>query len=302
VKYTIEGFSQAEAIARGMDVKDLVLLRWLLDFYNTGMMEIHMQNGKSWFWVDYRYAARELPVLGIGSAKVMARRMRRMVESCGIMESFCFEGAGCKTYFRFVEEALRRLLTDTERQGEFLLTGTGMEGGSTEKFRGGTGMDGGSTEKCRGVVPKSTGGLYRKVPAVDSSINDSSINDRERVRTKKNGAFVKPDISLVMAYCRERNNKVSAQRFIDYYESNGWKVGRNPMRDWKATVRRWELETKTSIAPGKPFKKQARQHVLEMVALGIDKSEIISALTEEGYSEQEIGSAMESCGQVFARR
>ena len=26
---------------------------------------------------------------------------------------------------------------------------------------------------------------------------------------------------------------------MDYYESNGWKVGRNPMRDWKATVRRW---------------------------------------------------------------
>ena len=44
----------------------------------------------------------------------------------------------------------------------------------------------------------------------------------------------------VQAYCRERNNNVDAERFIDYYTANGWQVGKNKMKDWKAAVRNWE--------------------------------------------------------------
>ena len=52
--------------------------------------------------------------------------------------------------------------------------------------------------------------------------------------------FVKPTLEEVEAYCNERNNSIDPQRFIDYYESNGWKVGKNPMKDWKAAIRTWE--------------------------------------------------------------
>ena len=52
--------------------------------------------------------------------------------------------------------------------------------------------------------------------------------------------FVKPTLSEIEQYCIERNNNVDAQHFYDYYESNGWKVGKNSMKDWKACVRTWE--------------------------------------------------------------
>ena len=52
--------------------------------------------------------------------------------------------------------------------------------------------------------------------------------------------FSPPSLEEVKAYCKERKNSVDAQRFIDYYTSNGWKVGKNPMKDWKAAVRNWE--------------------------------------------------------------
>ena len=52
--------------------------------------------------------------------------------------------------------------------------------------------------------------------------------------------FTKPTIEEVQAYCRERGNSVDANRFIDYYEANGWKVGKNPMSDWRAAIRTWE--------------------------------------------------------------
>lgn len=56
----------------------------------------------------------------------------------------------------------------------------------------------------------------------------------------KNKRFVKPTIEEIKAYCLERNNGVDPNRFYDYYESNGWKVGKNAMKDWKAAVRTWE--------------------------------------------------------------
>lgn len=52
--------------------------------------------------------------------------------------------------------------------------------------------------------------------------------------------FKKPTLEAVKAYCEERGNVINADKFYDYYESNGWIVGRTKMKDWKAAVRRWE--------------------------------------------------------------
>ena len=46
------------------------------------------------------------------------------------------------------------------------------------------------------------------------------------------------------AYCLERKNGLDAQSFVDFYSSKGWKVGNNPMKDWKAAVRTWENRRK----------------------------------------------------------
>lgn len=53
-------------------------------------------------------------------------------------------------------------------------------------------------------------------------------------------AFRPPTVQEVAAYCEERGNGISAERFIDHYSANGWKVGKNSMKDWKAAVRNWE--------------------------------------------------------------
>ncbi len=54
------------------------------------------------------------------------------------------------------------------------------------------------------------------------------------------GRFKPPKLDDVTAYCNERKNKVPPQAFLDHYQSNGWKVGKNSMKDWKAAVRNWE--------------------------------------------------------------
>lgn len=52
--------------------------------------------------------------------------------------------------------------------------------------------------------------------------------------------FVPPTIEEVKDYCQERGNRVDADRWYAYYQSNGWRVGKNPMKDWRAAVRTWE--------------------------------------------------------------
>jgi len=52
--------------------------------------------------------------------------------------------------------------------------------------------------------------------------------------------FIHPNIEEVTQYCTERNNGVDPQKWFNHYTSNGWKVGKNPMKDWKAAVRTWE--------------------------------------------------------------
>ena len=66
------------------------------------------------------------------------------------------------------------------------------------------------------------------------------IHSSAKSTTTKRKRFEKPTLSQITQYCLERNNNVNAEQFYDYYESNGWKVGKNSMKDWKACVRTWE--------------------------------------------------------------
>ena len=65
-----------------------------------------------------------------------------------------------------------------------------------------------------------------------NNVNKNNDNSKKR--------FVPPTLQEVTEYCQSRNNGVDPQRFIDFYASKGWMVGKNAMKDWKACVRTWE--------------------------------------------------------------
>lgn len=77
--------------------------------------------------------------------------------------------------------------------------------------------------------------------------SDTSADKPHRTR------FIPPSVEEVREYCQSRNNNVDPQRFVDHYTSNGWKVGRNKMKDWKAAVHTWERNeyNRTEGANGK---------------------------------------------------
>jgi hypothetical protein len=71
------------------------------------------------------------------------------------------------------------------------------------------------------------------------------------ITKEKKKIFQKPTFEEVEAYCRERNNSVDVKRWYDYYTANGWKVGKNAMKDWRAAVRTWEKDTAAAPASRK---------------------------------------------------
>lgn len=71
-------------------------------------------------------------------------------------------------------------------------------------------------------------------------------NDKEVKNIgRKRPPFIRPTLDEVMAYCEERGNDVDPERFFDYYEARGWELTKGrKMKDWKATVRTWEKNSK----------------------------------------------------------
>ena len=80
--------------------------------------------------------------------------------------------------------------------------------------------------------------------ATQVRLDKNSIDKSNKEEDTQRKRFVKPTLEEVRDYCNERHNIVNPEHFMDYYESNGWRVGKNPMKDWKATMRSWESREK----------------------------------------------------------
>tara|TARA_R100001443_G_scaffold106060_1_gene115303 strand:- start:41 stop:658 length:618 start_codon:yes stop_codon:yes gene_type:complete len=83
-----------------------------------------------------------------------------------------------------------------------------------------------------------------------SATNLTTINKNKKI-TIKNKYFKKPTIDEVNNYCLERGNKVDAEAFVNFYESKGWMVGKNKMKDWKSAVVTWEKRETKKTSLGK---------------------------------------------------
>jgi hypothetical protein len=89
--------------------------------------------------------------------------------------------------------------------------------------------------------------------------------EKEKEKEKENGdcadkprRFTKPMVSEIHDYCRERRNGVDPQRFFDFYEAKGWRVGNQQMKDWQAAVRTWEVREQAKPpdnGTSNPFKR-----------------------------------------------
>jgi hypothetical protein len=95
------------------------------------------------------------------------------------------------------------------------------------------------------TLPNATDGY--QTPPKEKEKEKAKEKEKEKEKDKENGdsadkprRFTKPTVADIRDYCRERGNGIDPQRFFDFYEAKGWRVGNQPMKDWKAAVRTWE--------------------------------------------------------------
>ena len=104
---------------------------------------------------------------------------------------------------------------------------------------------------------------------------DKDIDIEEDIDIKENNIkekrFVKPTLQEVIDYCEEKRNGVDPEKWYNYYESNGWKVGKNSMKNWKACVNTWARQNfgnnnaTSNETTDKGFKKYSEDEIVGLI-------------------------------------
>ena len=99
-----------------------------------------------------------------------------------------------------------------------------------------------------GVSDENPLGVSDKTPNVNVNAN---ANVNANVKEKRGGRFAPPTLAQLKEECTAKGYTFDPEAFMSYYEANGWKVGRNPMRNWKAAARNWQAR-ENKDPPKKP--------------------------------------------------
>ena len=111
MKYTIEGFSQKVAKDLGLDALDLIILRWFVDFKDSGNMRTEFINGEKYYWIRHKKLTDELPILSM-QTNAFYRRLRKICE-CGVLKRVLLKENGSYTYYTLGENFIKLLSTQS---------------------------------------------------------------------------------------------------------------------------------------------------------------------------------------------
>ena len=127
------------------------------------------------------------------------------------------------------------------------------------------------TQSVNLVNPEETGSKANQEPVT---------NNQEPIKKKGTKRFKPPSYSDVIEYINEKKYSVNASTFINHYECNGWMVGRNKMKDWKAAVRQRHSRNKekTNEENMRPSTSRAKRVVDELDKLAAED------IAENGYA------------------
>lgn len=104
--------------------------------------------------------------------------------------------------------------------------------------------------------------------------SQSQSHIQVQIPKSKGANFVRPSPEEVKIYLVGRGSAVDPEAFFSFYESNGWKVGKNPMRSWKAAVVTWEKrrQGESNGSHSKALEKLNRNRAAILEGLGISQN------------------------------
>ena len=144
------------------------------------------------------------------------------------------------------QEAARQKKVDSGRLGGLAKSSNAKANSSNAKAT----LSGAKANSSDALAKPSTLPNHTLQDNIPLSVSKDTSSPKGSSVSRKSTAFIKPTLEEVKAYCKERNNNVNAEEFIDYYESVKWIVGKGKkMGDWKAAVRTWEHKDEKDNRP-----------------------------------------------------
>ncbi len=113
----------------------------------------------------------------------------------------------------------------------------------------------GSNAECSEIQRNAPKRQQNPPPILSNPIHSIPMGSRAD-KPPSHHRFVPPKVEEVRSYCQENGYlAVDPERFINFYQSKGWKVGKESMKDWKAAVRNWNSRDKGQVVQngGKPL-------------------------------------------------
>ena len=215
------------------------------------------QDGETLYKGSYKYISY---VLGI-SRKTAIRVLKSLEEKGLIIKSqenindvlFNRYKVNFEPIRRFVYKETESTLDEEVRGRDKMTTGYGQnDHGGRDKMTMGWGQnDHGGGDKMtpsNNIRDKYIENTYKGNNTKENIYKRNSEGDKPPTPTKRT-RFTPPTVEEVEEYCRERDNGIDAEHFIDYYEARGWELSKGrKVKDWKACVRTWERNNRSKPA------------------------------------------------------
>lgn len=219
-------------VAEVCGIKAAVLLEhigyWVV--YNKAEGK-NMVDGKCWTYTS-RKALHE--IFSYMTDNEIRGAIDRLVNA-GLIERGCFNKMG---YDRTTWYTL------TEKGEEIIDIKRIVEKG---KFIGDNPQSFGENPYSIGENHQWVGENHQPIPNINTYIEtDNKPNNQKTTTTTTAKKFAPPSVEEVKAFCQEKGYTFSPEAFVDYYESNGWMVGKNHMKNWKAACGTWQRKEGTA--------------------------------------------------------
>ena len=244
MKFTIEGFSQKKAVELGLSSEDLVILRWFVDFQGSDKMIKFTTDDGIYTWVNYNYFLEDMPIIKC-NRKNLAAKFQHLVDA-GVLKHKTIKQGGTFSVYCFGAAYSKLIATSPMPEKGEGIPKTGHPVPKPVKrvdCKQDTPLPENSRTNIHLLKDSST---KENIKESDQVVDESSHKPLDASRQAK--TFTPPTMEEVKAYCKERRNHINPQKFIDFYETNGWVQGkaRKPIKSWKACVRTWENQDKDS--------------------------------------------------------
>ena len=264
MQYSFLGFSVSKMMDFKLDMKDVAILRYFVDFRDTGRMKSEVIEGKTYYWVNYNTMADEMPFLGLGKRSIMSRMLK--MRDLGILVHYTKKEGGTFSFFalgrRYIELISSSKEEDKPRNESKIVVDDSVQ----EKEQGVPQNAQGVQKNVEGVCAEMSNGCASKCSTKTHLLNNSSTIETH------NKKYIKKDIDEIVEYL---NNTVGAKyksnskntirlitaRFNEGYSINDFKtVIAKKAKEWLGTEFEQYLTPQTLF--GNKFEKYLNQKII----------------------------------------